>query len=185
MNGLYFKIPRKLFWYLVWYAIFLMVPNNFYIISSFIITIMTWTFFLIDSIYNINEMEKILPENLESVEVIKNFLFYFISAKSCFYLISFILTIIEKNKINTEMNDSLFKQIDDSLTQDVYNSILDQCKFPDDEKQKEIKANIIKKRGIERNRISEVNRTSDFSDLSKTTDSMKKPLIKEVNNYKN
>jgi len=92
---------------------------------------MIWAFFLIDFIYsNGRDMRIIQPPNLQQVIEFKEILLYFITIKSILYFISFVLTIIERTRILNEIKRSIYKDIDNNINEEIFNNIIEQCKYP-------------------------------------------------------
>jgi len=133
------------------------------------------TFFFIDVFLNNYEYEDNKPNNLLSIDEIKQGLLYIISCKTLFYFTTFVLTIFERKNIRKELKNSLFRNINDNLSKDIYENILAQCKYPKDTKLTIKYDELIKKSNIS-SKLNDVN-LSNFK-INQVSD---KPLSKKIN----
>ena len=118
-HALYFKIIPKLIWYII---CALIIPSIF------------WLLFIIDVLYeNGNDMKSIKPSEIKEIYDLKEIAYYISCIKSVFYLVSALLTILERSALVIEIKASPFSCIDESLTEELYNNILRQSKNPEDE----------------------------------------------------
>ena len=104
-----------------------------------------------------------------------NTILYIISCKTLFYFTTFVLTIFERKNIRKELKNSLFRNINDNLSKDIYENILAQCKYPKDTKLTIKYDELIKKSNIS-SKLNDVN-LSNFK-INQVSD---KPLSKKIN----
>jgi hypothetical protein len=114
IHSLYFKVLSRMLWF-IFYSLIMI----FYLIA---IMITTYVF----------EMSK---ENNDSEEI-KNFLklkkimIFLCIVKCIFYLVSSVVTWIERKKIMKEINDSPFNIVDEEFTEQMYKNIIDHSLNP-------------------------------------------------------
>jgi len=133
---------------------------------------MIWAFFLIDFIYsNGRDMRIIQPPNLQQVIEFKEILLYFITIKSILYFISFVLTIIERTRILNEIKRSIYKDIDNNINEEIFNNIIEQCKYPRNKKLAKQYADLLDKS----RKGDETMSQSQISELDQNN--LNKPLI--------
>jgi hypothetical protein len=93
---------------------------------------MIWLFFIIDSLYASGSDRKPLqPSNEKQIVDLKEIIYYFSFAKSFFYIATAGLTIYERKRLMRNVKRSPLLEIDDTLTEDIYNNIIQQSKNPD------------------------------------------------------
>jgi hypothetical protein len=137
---------------------------------------MIWLFFIIDSLYSTGTDRKPLePSNKEIIIDLKEIIYYFSFAKSFFYLATAILTIYERNRLMKNIKNSPLCDIDDTLTEDIYNNIIQQCKNPDNH----ILLEEYKKLVIDKKRCS-LNDSQKSSGLTNNPDSINNVVNKDV-----
>ena len=96
------------------------------------IPIILWLFFLIDNLYGKGSgIKPLKPSNEIEILTLKNVLYYISFVKSFLYLATGIITIYERKKLLREIKNSPLLLIDDSLTEEIYQNIIQQSKFPD------------------------------------------------------
>jgi hypothetical protein len=93
---------------------------------------MIWLFFLIDTLYTGGSGLKPIGPSMDKIIVsMKNIIFYISFTKSFMYAITAILTICDRRKLNREVKNSPLLGIDDNLTEEIYQNIIQQSKNPD------------------------------------------------------
>jgi hypothetical protein len=93
---------------------------------------MIWLFFLIDKLYSEGTGLKPIGPTTDLIIVqMKDVNLYISFSKSFLYMISSLLTIFERRKMKREIKNSLLLVIDDNLTEEIYQNIIQQSKNPD------------------------------------------------------
>jgi hypothetical protein len=78
-----------------------------------------------------DDIRPIGPSNIKEIIQIREILYYFSFAKSFLYVLSAILTILQRRKLMRALEDSPLLDIDDTLTEEIYRNIIQQSKHPD------------------------------------------------------
>jgi hypothetical protein len=116
---------------------------------------MIWLFFIIDKLYSAgSDLKPLKPPNQKQIIDLKEIIFYFNFAKSFLYLFTAVLTILERRKLNIEINQSPLLDVDDTLTEDIYRNIIEQSKNPGDPELLDEYKKICEKRRMSLNRAS-------------------------------
>jgi hypothetical protein len=74
-----------------------------------------------------------MANDIEILEY-KEVIFYISIMKSFLYFLTAILIFMERNQIKTEIKNSPLMDIDDMLTAEIYENIIEQSKSPEDNK---------------------------------------------------
>jgi hypothetical protein len=91
-----------------------------------------WLFFIIENLYFGGDgIKPIGPSNIKEILQLKDLLYYFSFAKSFLYLLSAILTILQRRRLMRALQNSPLLEIDDTLTEEIYRNIIQQSKNPD------------------------------------------------------
>jgi hypothetical protein len=121
------------------------------------IPLVSWTIFALDVFIDGSGGEKFDKLNM------KQYVIYLNCAKSFMFLLTTFITISERNKLMKEINTTLYSVVDESLTQDLYNNIIEQSKHPNDYKlYAEFKR-------LTKDRVSRINNTSKHERKSNNT----------------
>lgn len=92
-----------------------------------------WLFYTFDTYFS--KANLILEfENSKKIKEIKELVFYTNCIKSFLYVITGIFTIVERKSLIREVGSAPLSVVDESLTEDLYQNIIQQSKHPNDEK---------------------------------------------------
>ena len=81
-----------------------------------------------------NREKESASETLKEINANKDIILIINYAKTSLYLLSAILTVIERRNLLQEVNASPLTAIDESLTEELYQNIIQQSKHPNDDK---------------------------------------------------
>jgi len=91
--------------------------------------------FILDNVYDeANREKESASETLKEINANKDIILIINYAKTSLYLLSAILTVIERRNLLQEVNASPLTAIDESLTEELYQNIIQQSKHPNDDK---------------------------------------------------
>jgi len=107
------------------------------VICAFIIFLFYISIVLVNIIYDANELQDVIPTALTEIRRNKIYNIYLYCAKTLFYFITSILSLIERNKILCEVRHSPYSNIDETLTESLYKNIIEQSKNPGDKSLRE------------------------------------------------
>ncbi len=84
--------------------------------------------------WNDNEIKPSFGANDITILEYREYIFYITITKCVIYLITAIFMYLELRNINTEIKSSPLLHIDDLLTEEIYQNIIEQSKFPNNVK---------------------------------------------------
>jgi hypothetical protein len=94
-----------------------------------------WLLYTFDTFFSkANIIKDIQFENSKKIEEIKQLVFYTNCIKSFLYIMSGIFTIVERKNLMREIGSAPLSIVDESLTEDLYQNIIQQSKHPNDPK---------------------------------------------------